>query len=119
MASKTAGSLAAASRLGGTSLDAIDSEISMTSMTTARFSGIRTSEVGPAMAVVSSTNDAASRIVGTCRHRLGRAFDHHRESAGFGNGGAVETVPVQRHGEAQSLELQLPPLATVYLRLDN
>jgi 1,4-alpha-glucan branching enzyme len=37
----------------------------------------------------------------------------------MGNGGAVETVPVQRHGEAQSLELQLPPLATVYLRLDN
>lgn len=37
----------------------------------------------------------------------------------IGNGGAVETVPVQRHGEAQSLELTLPPLATVYLRLDN
>jgi 1,4-alpha-glucan branching enzyme len=37
----------------------------------------------------------------------------------MGNGGAVETVPVQRHGEAQSLELTLPPLATVYLRLDN
>jgi hypothetical protein len=28
----------------------------------------------------------------------------------------VETVPVQRHGEAQSLELTLPPLATVFLR---
>ena len=28
----------------------------------------------------------------------------------MGNGGAVETVPVQRHGEAQSLELTLPPL---------
>jgi 1,4-alpha-glucan branching enzyme len=37
----------------------------------------------------------------------------------MGNGGAVETVPVQRHGEAQSLELTLPPLATLYLRLDN
>ena len=37
----------------------------------------------------------------------------------MGNGGAIETVPVQRHGEAQSLELTLPPLATVYLRLDN
>jgi 1,4-alpha-glucan branching enzyme len=37
----------------------------------------------------------------------------------IGNGGAVETVPVQRHGEAQSLELTLPPLATLYLRLDN
>ena len=30
----------------------------------------------------------------------------------MGNGGMVETVPVQRHGEAQSLELTLPPLAT-------
>jgi 1,4-alpha-glucan branching enzyme len=37
----------------------------------------------------------------------------------MGNGGAVETVPVQRHGEAQSLELTLPPLGTLYLRLDN
>jgi 1,4-alpha-glucan branching enzyme len=34
----------------------------------------------------------------------------------MGNGGMVETVPVQRHGEAQSLELILPPLATVFLR---
>ena len=34
----------------------------------------------------------------------------------MGNGGMTETVPVQRHGEAQSLELTLPPLATVYLR---
>jgi 1,4-alpha-glucan branching enzyme len=37
----------------------------------------------------------------------------------MGNGGAIETVPVQRHGEAQSLELTLPPLGTLYLRLDN
>ena len=33
----------------------------------------------------------------------------------MGNGGVVECVPVQRHGEAQSLELTLPPLATLYL----
>lgn len=66
-------SLAAASRDGGTSLEAIDSETSITSITTARFSGIRMSDVGPAMAVVSSTSDAASRTVGRCRHRLGRA----------------------------------------------
>ena len=33
----------------------------------------------------------------------------------LGNGGVVECVPVQRHGEAQSLELTLPPLATLYL----
>ena len=33
----------------------------------------------------------------------------------MGNGGVVHPVPVQRHGEAQSLELTLPPLATIYL----
>jgi hypothetical protein len=34
----------------------------------------------------------------------------------MGNRGVVKTVPVQRHGEAQSLELTLPPLATLFLR---
>ena len=66
-------SFAAASRVGGTSLDAMDSETSMTSITTARLSGMRTSDVGPAIAVVSRTSDAASRIVGRCRKRLGWA----------------------------------------------
>ena len=32
----------------------------------------------------------------------------------MGNAGGAATVPVQRHGEAQSLELTLPPLATLY-----
>jgi 1,4-alpha-glucan branching enzyme len=36
--------------------------------------------------------------------------------SGVGNNGSVRTVPVQRHGEAQSLELTLPPLGTVYFR---
>jgi len=36
--------------------------------------------------------------------------------SGMGNGGTVATVPVQSHGEAQSLELTLPPLATLFLR---
>jgi 1,4-alpha-glucan branching enzyme len=36
--------------------------------------------------------------------------------SGMGNGGAVVTAPVQSHGEAQSLELTLPPLATLFLR---
>jgi 1,4-alpha-glucan branching enzyme len=35
--------------------------------------------------------------------------------SGMGNGGAVETVPVQSHGEAQSLELTLPPLSALFL----
>ena len=29
---------------------------------------------------------------------------------------SVATVPVQSHGEAQSLELTLPPLAALFLR---
>ena len=36
--------------------------------------------------------------------------------ANLGNAGGADTVPVRRHGEAQSLELTLPPLATLYLR---
>ena len=36
----------------------------------------------------------------------------------MGNDGLVHTVPVQRHGEAQSLELTLPPLSTLYLAPD-
>ncbi|WP_181708316.1 1,4-alpha-glucan branching protein GlgB [Chthonobacter rhizosphaerae] len=35
----------------------------------------------------------------------------------MGNGGALETEAVECHGEAQSLLLTLPPLATVVLRL--
>ena len=33
-----------------------------------------------------------------------------------GNGGGVETMPVESHGESQSLELELPPLGLVALR---
>jgi 1,4-alpha-glucan branching enzyme len=36
--------------------------------------------------------------------------------SGMGNSGTASTVPVQSHGEAQSLELTLPPLATLFLR---
>jgi 1,4-alpha-glucan branching enzyme len=37
----------------------------------------------------------------------------------LGNGGAVATSPLQSHGEAQSLELTLPPLAALFLCLGN
>ncbi len=36
----------------------------------------------------------------------------------MGNRGAVMTATVRHHGEAQSLELTLPPLATLYLAHD-
>jgi 1,4-alpha-glucan branching enzyme len=36
--------------------------------------------------------------------------------SGMGNGGMASTVSVQNHGEAQSLELTLPPLGTLFLR---
>jgi 1,4-alpha-glucan branching enzyme len=37
----------------------------------------------------------------------------------LGNGGTVATTPLQSHGEAQSVELTLPPLATLFLRPAN
>jgi len=37
----------------------------------------------------------------------------------LGNAGGLKTVPVQRHGEAQSLELTLPPLGTIWLRWES
>jgi hypothetical protein len=40
-------------------------------MTTARLRGIRTSWVGPAIAIVNSTNDPTNRIADRCRHRVG------------------------------------------------
>ena len=64
-------SRAASILLGATSVAAIDSETSMTSITTARLRGTRTSWVGPAIAVVSRANAATSRAAGTCRHRRG------------------------------------------------
>ena len=67
-----AASCAAASRLGSTSVARIDCETSMVSITTARLRGIRTSWVGPAIAMVSSTSEAISRMADRCRHRLGR-----------------------------------------------
>jgi 1,4-alpha-glucan branching enzyme len=36
----------------------------------------------------------------------------------FGNGGAVETVPVPMHGFPQSVLLTLPPLGVLFLRLE-
>jgi 1,4-alpha-glucan branching enzyme len=37
----------------------------------------------------------------------------------MGNGGSVDTTQVASHGEQQSLELLLPPLATLLLRADG
>jgi 1,4-alpha-glucan branching enzyme len=39
--------------------------------------------------------------------------------AGWGNLGAVETVPVSSHGRIDSLTLSLPPLSTLLLRWDS
>jgi 1,4-alpha-glucan branching enzyme len=36
-----------------------------------------------------------------------------------GNAGQVETTQSAAHGHAQSLELTLPPLATIFLRYDG
>ena len=36
-----------------------------------------------------------------------------------GNGGTLRTIPQASHGETQSLDLTLPPLSTLYLRLES
>ncbi len=43
----------------------------------------------------------------------------HYGGSNVGNQGRVETTPVAAHGQAQSVELILPPLATIYLRHDR
>jgi hypothetical protein len=70
-------SLAAANRFGATSVATIDSETSITSITTARLRGTRTSCVGPAIAVVSSASEATSNAAGRWRQRrrAGLAID--------------------------------------------
>jgi 1,4-alpha-glucan branching enzyme len=39
--------------------------------------------------------------------------------AGWGNLGAVESVPVGSHGRVESVSLTLPPLATLVLRWEG
>jgi 1,4-alpha-glucan branching enzyme len=39
--------------------------------------------------------------------------------SGWGNLGSVESVPVSSHGRTDSLNLQLPPLATIMLRWES
>ena len=39
-------------------------------------------------------------------------------AATWATAGLCSTVPVQSHGEAQSLELTLPPLSALFLRPD-
>jgi 1,4-alpha-glucan branching enzyme len=39
--------------------------------------------------------------------------------AGWGNMGAVESVPVSTHGRVESVNLTLPPLSTLMLRWES
>ncbi|WP_434031752.1 1,4-alpha-glucan branching enzyme [[Pseudomonas] boreopolis] len=43
----------------------------------------------------------------------------HYGGSNAGNGGGLRTEPVPMHGHAQSLQLQLPPLATLYLQAEG
>ena len=80
-----AASWAAASRLGETSVARMDWDTSMTSITTARLRGMRTSWVGPAIATVNSSSDNTSRIAGRCRQRDGRLGATLSSSSMFAN----------------------------------
>ena len=63
---------AAASLLGSTSVDCIDSDTSITSRTVARLRGTFASACGPASAIVSTASDRTSAAAGTCRYQPGR-----------------------------------------------
>ncbi len=54
----------------------MDCDTSITSITTARLRGMRTSCVGPAIATVSNTSAITSRIAGRCRRCVG-PFGRH------------------------------------------
>ena len=43
----------------------------------------------------------------------------HYGGSGQGNLGGVETEPIPRHGRPQSLSLNLPPWAAIFLKSDN
>jgi 1,4-alpha-glucan branching enzyme len=71
--------------------------------------------------VVSNFTPVPRRGYGIGVPRPGRWRELLNSDAGvyggsnMGNDGAATTVPVRHHGEAQSLELTLPPLATLFL----
>jgi 1,4-alpha-glucan branching enzyme len=44
---------------------------------------------------------------------------HFYGGSDMGNGGALHAVPQAMHGEAYSLDLTLPPLATLFLRAES
>ena len=59
-----AASRAATNRLGATSSARMDWDTSITSITTARLRGVRTSRAAPAMAIVNSASEDTSRTAG-------------------------------------------------------
>ncbi len=54
---------------------------------------------------------------GGCWHEVFNSDSRFYGGSELGNHGQVHTVPVAMHGHAQSLELTLPPLSTLYLRV--
>ena len=72
VANSVAAVCAAASRFGLTSVDSIDSDTSMTSITVALFRGTLVAAVGPASATVSRARPSRTTAVGRCRIFPGR-----------------------------------------------
>jgi len=56
---------------------------------------------------------------GTWRERLNTDSEHYGGSNVGSPFGAADSVPVASHGRAQSLLLDLPPLATVFYERDR
>jgi 1,4-alpha-glucan branching enzyme len=86
------------------------------------FAFLRLAEGGAPVLVVSNFTPVprdAYRIgvpVGGLWHEIVNSDAADYGGSGMGNAGAVEAEPVAAHGEASSLVLTLPPLATIMLR---
>jgi 1,4-alpha-glucan branching enzyme len=89
------------------------------------YAFVRTAENGPSILVISNMTPVPRhdyRIgvphAGVWREIFNSDSDYYWGS-NIGNAGRVETSAIAAHGHAQSVQLVLPPLATIFLRHDR
>jgi 1,4-alpha-glucan branching enzyme len=99
-------------------IDAGNAEMSITAF-------VRKSAGGPPVLVVTNFTPVPRRnfLLGIPARGVWREIlnSDAREfgGSGWGNLGGVESVPVGAHGRTDSLNLSIPPLATIMLRWDG
>ena len=99
-------------------IDANMAEVSVTAF-------VRKSKGGPLLLVITNFTPVPRRnfLVGVPRRGLWRELlnSDAREygGSGWGNLGSVESAPVGAHGRLDALNLNLPPLATLFLRWEG